>query len=159
MAADDSNRSAPGAPDAPDERDPEAERVAELMTRTQGGTASDAEKEELAMYLEDRPDLAARIAASVAEKRREDERQAELGGTWLARVDADRRLAEAESTPLVRAERGLGLGLTIAGFALSPFTPVLSMVGLIGGIGLLTWSFTRVRLSTYKDDPYKDIDK
>lgn len=141
------------------ESDPEATRVAELLTRTQSGTASEAEREELAMYLEDRPDLAARIARRVAAEREQAARQAELGGTWLARVDADRRLAEAESTPWVKAERGVGLGLTIAGFALTPFSPVLSMVGLIGGVGLLTWSFTRIRLATYKDDPYRDVDK
>lgn len=138
-----------------DEHDPEADRIAELMTRTRAGGATEAEREELAMYLEDRPDLARRIA----EQHRESQRKVELGGTWLARVDADRRLAEAESTPLVKAERGLGLGLTIAGFALTPFAPLLSVIGLVSGAGLLTWSFTRVRLATYKDDPYRDVKK
>lgn len=142
-----------------DDDDPQVQRIAELMERTQSGAATDAEREELAMYLEDRPDVARRIAQRVTEKRAQAQRQAELGGTWLARVDADQRLAAAESTPLVKAERGLGMGLTIAGFALTPFSPVLSVIGLVGGIGLLTWSFTRVRLATYKDDPYRDVDK
>ena len=133
------------------DRDPEETRVAELLDRVRSQDATDAEREELALYVQDKPEL----SAQVERKRREGE----LGGTWLARVEADRRLAAAESTPLVKAERGLGLAMTIGGFALMPFAPLASVVGMIGGIGLLTWSFTRVRVRTFKDDPYRNVDK
>ena len=133
------------------EGDPEARRVAELLRRVRSEQVTDAEREELALYVEERPELARRIE--------EEHQRRQLGGTWLARVEADQRLAAAESTPLVTAERGLGLVMTIGGFALMPMLPAVSLIGMIGGVGLLTWSFTRVRLKTYKHDPYRDIDK
>lgn len=139
------------AKDHPEKRDPREARIVELIDRVQREQATDAEREELALYVEETPALEQRMA--------ERQREVELGGAWLVRVQADRALEAAETTPAVRAERALGVGLTVAGFALSPIAPALSVAGLLGGIGLLTWSFVRVRLRTYKDDPYKDIDK
>ena len=141
------------ANDPPDSHapDPEEARVGELLQRVRADQASDAEREELALYVADRPELAPRV--------QQQQQAAQLGGTWLARVEADRKLAEAESTPLVKAERGLGLAMTIGGFALLPVMPAASVIGMLGGAALLTWSYTRVRLKTFKDDPYRDIDK
>jgi len=113
------------------------------------GHGGEAEREELALYRAENPDLVAeceRVPAEGAEG-------ADDGETgWLARVEADRRLKHRENSATVRIERGLGLGLTCAGFFMGPMV-------MVPGLAILVWSFARVRLATYKDDPYTEVEE
>lgn len=129
--------------------DPERERLDELIVKVGREQATEAEREELALYLEDHPEIASRLA--------EETRAAQLGKGWLERVEADRSLQARETTPFIRTERAIGVGLIIGGAVLGMAGTLLGPVAVMGGLGLLGWSFARVRLKTYKDDPYKDI--
>ncbi len=115
------------------------------------GEVSEAEREELALYVADNPALAEAI--------RGREEQARLGGEWLARVAADDRLAKIESSTRSNVERGVGLALFFGGALCSFAAPVTGTVALFLGVLLLAYSFLRVRLATYRDDPYKDIQR
>jgi ferric-dicitrate binding protein FerR (iron transport regulator) len=130
------------------DRDPERDRIDELLDRVREGTASDADREELTLYGEDRPDLAIEI------ERAEQERQ--LGGEWLARSAADRRNEAAHDSPLARAERALGSTLAIGGTIGALFSPALGLAAL-AGLGLLGFSALRVHVKTSTKDPYKGV--
>lgn len=123
----------------------------ELLDRVTHGEVSEAEREELALYVADDPRLAEEIRG------RED--QARLGGEWLARVAADDRLVKIESSTRSNVERGVGLALFLGGLLVSFAAPLTGTVALMFGVLLLAYSFTRVRLATYREDPYKDIQR
>jgi hypothetical protein len=114
------------------------------------GEATEAEQEELALYAEGDP------AVALLSRRADEERT--LGGTWLSRVAADRRIEAAERSPVVVAERGLGMALLIGGLVGVFFVPALGLAAAAGA-GILGFSVLRVRLRTAMDDPYKDIEK
>lgn len=131
--------------------DPEKSRAIALCRRVAGGDATEADREELELLLEDRPDLQPLV--------HEESRRRALGGAWLERVEADQRLKAAERTPLALVERGGGLALVAAGLLLSPLAPALATAALGSGCALLVWSFVRVKLKTFKQDPYRNIDR
>lgn len=132
-------------------QDPEARRIEELLAKQRAGEASAAESEELALYAREHPALAGRIEQM--------DRERELGGGWLARVEADSKLQAAETSPRVRLERGLGLGLMVGGFAFTMLAPVVGLAAVGTGVLLLLYSFVRARLATHRSDPYKDVAK
>jgi len=115
------------------------------------GEVSEAEREELALYVADDPELADAI--------RGHETKARLGGEWLARVSADEQLARVETSTRANVERGIGLALFFGGLLASFAAPVVGSAALVGGLLLLVFSFLRVRLKTHRSDPYKDIQR
>lgn len=129
--------------------DPEAQRVQELLQRQLEGNASPAETEELALYVQDRPDLRAHIEAQVA--------RGQLGKGWLERVRKDDAIAKLDTTRRTKLERAIGLPLVVGGWALSLVAPTIGapLAGI--GIVLLLYSLVRVRLASHKNDPYKDV--
>lgn len=131
--------------------DPEQQRLDELIARVASAQASDAEREELEMYAAERPEIVERLRHAAT--------KTALGEGWLARVEADRRLRQRESSPLAQLERSTGMGMLIAGVVLGLVGSPLAPIGWIGGVGMLTWSVVRVRLRTHKDDPYRDIEE
>lgn len=130
-------------------RDPEADRVEELLDRAVRGTVTEVETEELALYAEQTPALRERIADAA--------RQGELGQGWLDRVYRDQAMQRVENSSRSRAERLGGLGLVALGYVLHFVNPVVAAAILTGGVTLLLYSFIRVRVLTHRDDPYKDI--
>jgi hypothetical protein len=129
---------------------PEAERIAELARAVREGRASEAEREEIALYGEAHPqakELAVRI-----------EKEEALGGDWLARAQADERLAAVENTPFTRAERALGVALVAGGVVGSFFFPPAAAAIVLGGV-VLGVSVLRVKLRTVGQDPYSKIQK
>lgn len=131
--------------------DPELARIDELLAAVARSEATEAEREELAMYAADHPDLPARIEATT--------RAGDLGRGWLARVERDDRLQLHERTRTVRAERGVGLALILSGMAAGFVSPTLGTVGIVGGFAVLLYSFLRLRIKTHRDDPYKDVQR
>jgi ferric-dicitrate binding protein FerR (iron transport regulator) len=132
------------------DREPQRRRLHELLGRVRDGTASEAEREELALYAEDDEDVAEAVARA--------ERERELGGTWLARAEADRRIEAAGKTRFVKAERAVGAALTIGGTLGAFIAPPLGLAAL-AGLGILGLSALRVHLKSATKDPYRDIDK
>jgi hypothetical protein len=124
-------------------------RIEELLAAQARGDTTEAQTEELALYVEQRPELRARAEQAV--------RHGELGQGWLSRVEADHRVELVEQTPRVHLERGVGLGLVALGFVLAFVVPVggAPLIGL--GMLVLLYSFVRVRLRTHAIDPYKDV--
>ena len=131
--------------------DPEAARIEELLAAVARGEASDADREELALYTASHSDLPARIQDS--------RRTGELGEGWLARVEGDNRVQMTEQAKLTRIERGTGLALILGGMGLGLVAPAAGGVGIVVGFGVLLYSFARVRLKTHRDDPYKDVNR
>lgn len=129
--------------------DVEEHRIEELLAAQTRGSATEAETEELALYVERRPDLQRRVERAV--------RDGELGAGWLVRVERDHQAELAEQTPRARAERGLGLGIAGIGLLAWMASPVVGapIVGM--GALLIVYSFARVRLQTHATDPYKDV--
>ncbi|WP_434415249.1 hypothetical protein [Nannocystis pusilla] len=128
--------------------DPEARRVSELLDRITRGELGEAEVEELELYAQHDPELRAAIAART--------QQAALGGGWLARVEADHRIARAERSPRVLLERGLGGLLVALGWLTWAAAPALGPGMVVVGLGLLVYSWIRVN---HRQDPYKDIQR
>ncbi|GEM_PF-2413812 len=128
---------------------PEERRVKELAAAIKGGVASEAEKEEIALYLEQSPALSHLVA--------QVERERDVGGTWLARAEADRRLDAQEKTPWSRLERKVGTGLVFFGGALGLIFPPAWLLSILG-MAMISWSVIRVKLNTLKDDPYDDVE-
>jgi len=129
---------------------PEEERLRELTSAVRSGIATEAEKEELALYGEDDE----RVEALV----RQVDQQREVGGTWLARAEADRRMVAAENSPLAKMEQRIGVGLMVGGGIAGFFFPV-AFFGLLLGAGVLTLSVLRVKLKTAGNDPYDDVEQ
>ncbi|MCY1068662.1 hypothetical protein OV090_28240 [Nannocystis sp. RBIL2] len=128
--------------------DPEARRVSELLDRITRGELGEAEAEELELYAQHDPELRAAITART--------QQATLGGGWLARVEADHRIARAERSPRVLLERGLGGLLVALGWLTWVAAPALGPGMVVVGLGLLVYSWIRVN---HRQDPYKDIQR
>jgi hypothetical protein len=132
--------------------DAERRRFDELLAGIeQAGEAGETERAEMELYLEQYPHL-----RPLWEQRL---KEARLGEGWLVRVQADRALQRRERSPWVQLERGLGLALLGTGLLLSPLLGVAAPVAAVAGLGLLVWSFARVRLQELKDDPYRRIDQ
>lgn len=131
--------------------DPEERRVEELLELVRTERIGDAEREELALYVAERPELRERIDTEAL--------RGALGGAWLARVEADQRIARRETGRLVRAERVGGAALAIAGFGIGLVAPMVGFVAVTVGTATVLWSLARVRLATYRDDPYKEIER
>lgn len=129
--------------------DAEDLRIEELLGAQTRGDATAAQTEELALYVEQRPELRARVEQAV--------QHGELGQGWLSRVEADHRVELAEQAPRVRLERGAGLGMVGLGFVLSFLVPAAGTPLLGLGMVVLLYSFVRVRLKTHAIDPYKDV--
>lgn len=121
----------------------------QLLARVRAGAATDAEREELALYAEDEPALATQLA-------RRDNAQDD---NWLQRVEADKMIRRRESGPMVRAERTVGLAMLLGGLAVGVVAPIAGSVCVIGGTSLLLWSLIRTRVQSLRDDPYKDIEQ
>lgn len=130
---------------------PDAEdlRIEELLAAQARGSATAAQIEELALYVEQRPGLHARVEQA--------SRHGELGQGWLARVEADHQVELAERAPRVRSERTVGLGLVGLGAVLSFLMPVVGLPLLGLGTLVLFYSIARVRLQAHAIDPYKDV--
>lgn len=131
--------------------DPEEKRVAELTSAVRGGVATEAEKEELVLYSEDDAEVLALV--------KQVDEQREVGGQWLARAEADRRMVAAENSPLSKLEQRVGVGLMVGGGLTGfLFFPPALLVMLVGA-GVLTLSVLRVKLKTAGDDPYDDVEQ
>lgn len=122
--------------------------MSELLDRITRGELGEAEAEELELYAQNDPELRAAIEART--------RQAALGGGWLARVEADHRIARAERSPRVLLERGLAGLLVVAGWLAWAAAPALGPGMVVAGLGLLVYSWIRVN---HRQDPYKDIQR
>jgi len=129
--------------------DPEASRVEALLGRSVAGTATEAEREELQLYVVDRPDLRERIEHEVA--------RGELGRGWLERVHKDDAIARVEGSRRTRTERLVGLGLIGGGWGLGALVPFIGVPVLGAGVALMVYSLVRVRSAAHTADPYKDI--
>lgn len=129
--------------------DVEDHRIEELLAAQTRGTASEAETEELALYVQQRPALRERVEQAV--------RDGDLGQGWLQRVEQDHQVQLAEQAPRVRLERGLGLGMAGVGMLLWLFSPVTGAPMVAMGTLVLLYSIVRVRLETHATDPYKDV--
>lgn len=128
----------------------EQERLHQLVHRVGQDDATDAEVEELKLYLQDNPALVRQVRDEVVLRK--------FGGGWLERLEADQAIVEQERRPVVRAERGVGLGLMALGFLGSFFHPVAG-VGVLAGMVLLLFSFIRTGVSGARRDPYRDVDQ
>lgn len=133
----------------PTPHDPEVARIEALLAAERGGTASEAEREELAIYAAERPELAGRLV--------ENARAAELGAGWLHRVEHDERRLAIERGSRARIERGVGLGLVLVGWLLHFPLPIAGVLLSGGGIVLLLYSLLRVRSRAGHRDPYEDV--
>ncbi|MCP4444149.1 MAG: hypothetical protein GY811_02225 [Myxococcales bacterium] len=129
---------------------PEEKRVAELTLAVREGVATDAEEEELALYSDENPEIQALV------RRVEEER--EVGGEWLARAKADRRMVASENSPLSLLEQRVGVGLMVGGGIAGFFFPPALLVMLVGA-GVLSLSVLRVKLKTAGKDPYEDVER
>jgi hypothetical protein len=131
--------------------DPDEQRLHELARASADGRASEAEREELALYVPDEPQRRALVERARA--------QQQLGDGWLARVEADDALAAADRHGSVRLERGLGVGLLLAGLVASPFAPVFAVVATAAGGTAIVASLLRARWLAGLRDPYRDIER
>ncbi|MEM9458251.1 MAG: hypothetical protein AAGF11_29010 [Myxococcota bacterium] len=130
-------------------RDVEEERIEQLLAAQTRGTASEAETEELALYVHQQPRLRHRVEQAV--------RDGELGQGWLERVERDHQVELVEQSSRARLERGLGLGLAGVGMVLWFLSPVAGVPVVGIGTLVLLYSLVRVRLLTHSTDPYKDV--
>ncbi|MCA9712310.1 MAG: hypothetical protein KDK70_41120 [Myxococcales bacterium] len=129
--------------------DVEERRIEALLAAQTRGSASAAEAEELALYVQQRPELRERVEQA--------RRHGELGQGWLERVERDHQVQLAEQAPRARLERGLGLGLAGVGMVLWLLSPVIGAPVVGMGTLVLLYSIVRVRLQTHATDPYKDV--
>ncbi len=135
--------------------EPERARINTLLEQVTRGQVTEAETEELALYVAEDPSLRAEVATRA--------KHAELGEGWLARLEADHAIARVEESPRAKLERGAGLALFVVGLVATPLTaaaaPALGPTLLVLGLAILIWSYARVRLATYSHDPYKDVQR
>jgi hypothetical protein len=131
--------------------DPERRRLDELVALATAGTASEADRAELELYLDDHPELRAEIEAASVEGKPDQK--------WLARIAADERVHRLERRRGVVVERVVAGALLVGGFLLGPVLPVLAPVAALTGAGLLVWSFVALRFRELREDPYRNIDK
>ena len=127
--------------------DLERARVEQLLRRLRGGIASDAEREELALYGVEIPAPDGLDACGP---------QPSPDQQWMERVEADERIDAAESSAWARAERGIGATLLIGGGLAGLVAPAAVLVSLVGA-GVLIASVVRIKIKTLGQDPYEDI--
>ncbi|MEO0324060.1 MAG: hypothetical protein AAF447_13955 [Myxococcota bacterium] len=130
---------------------PEDRRVAELAQRVREDVATDAEREELALY-----EAESEQVQVLAVRAREE---SELGRGWLARYAGDRRLVALENSRVVRAERAVGVALVTGGFFATLVVPVVGVPLLIAGAAVLGWSVIRIAARTAGRDPYDEVEE
>ncbi len=128
---------------------PEEKRLQELTSAVREGVATEAEKEELVLYGQENPEVQALVVQA--------DREREIGGNWLARAEADRRMRAAENSPLTQAEQRIGVGLMVGGGILGFFFPA-AFLGVVLGGSVLVVSVLRVKIATAGDDPYEDVE-
>lgn len=145
----DASSEGPGGPAPGRQVDPEAARVDELLAQHRHGRATEAESEELALYVRDRPELRPRVDQAA--------REGVLGEGWLARVERDHQVQKIENSGRARVERGIGLVLVIGGYLLTLATPAVGGAAIAAGFGLLLYSIVRTRLASRASDPYEDV--
>lgn len=138
-----------GGVTGPTPPDAEERRIRELLRAKAHGRASEAETEELALYVQQRPQLRERVDQA--------ERDGALGEGWLERVERDHQVQLAEQAPRARLERGVGLGLAGLGMVLWFLSPLVGAPVLGVGTLVVLYSLVRVRLRTHAQDPYKDV--
>lgn len=129
--------------------DVEQVRIEQLLAAQTRGTATDAENEELALYLEQNPELLARIEQA--------RRDGKVGEGWLVRVEQDHQVQLAEQSPRAQIERAAGLGMAALGTLLCFAAPAAGVPIMGMGLFVLLYSLIRVRIKTHAADPYKDI--
>ena len=135
-----------------DPDDAERQRVLELLRAGANQQLDDAQHEELQLYRNDRPELVRdcvqQILAGQSHAR---------NSPWLARIDADRTLAQRQRSRGIvrfRVMSGISLAAALIAFAFWPplaflFFPLLLLVYAGGEI---YWA-----LKNAKRDPYRDI--
>jgi hypothetical protein len=133
--------------------DPERRRVAELLLLQRDGGLDEAEQIELALYRDEHPELLPAAEALAGEA----ERVTALGHGWLARVEADKALRKAESTPWTRRERVAGAVLLVGGWLATITGAAIGPALALTGFAILLASLIRVRLARGHRDPYDDI--
>ena len=131
--------------------DPGRKRFTELVALLEAGRASDADREELELYVAEDPALRQELAV------RPPPRAADRD--WLARITADERVQRLEKSRGVLAERVVGGALLGAGVLLAPAVPVLGGAAVIAGVGVLVWSTIALRVRELRDDPYREIER
>ncbi|MEM7154423.1 MAG: hypothetical protein AAF799_16370 [Myxococcota bacterium] len=131
------------------QRDAEQVRIEELLAAQTHGTATEAENVELALYLEQDPQLQARIDRA--------RRDGQVGEGWLTRVERDHEVQRAETSPRAQMERAAGLGMATLGTLLCFAAPAAGVPIMGMGFFVLLYSLIRVRIKTHAADPYKDI--
>lgn len=125
------------------------ERVQHLVQCLARDEASDAEVEELKLYLEQDPALVRAVRDRAVLRT--------FGEGWIDRIEADHALAVRERRAAVRVERGVGLTL-LAGGAVSTFVlPAVGSVAVLAGLVVLAYSFVRGRVEAAGKDPYEDV--
>ena len=130
--------------------DPESARLDELVRRLVRGEASEAERAEIELYAERDPGVVQRI-----ERARKIE---QLGGAWLARVEANAEIERAERSTWTRTERGVGVGLLLAGWGATFAGAAIVGGGLLAaGAATLLFSFVRGAIHAARKDPYRDV--
>ena len=129
--------------------DPEAARVDELIASHRHGRATEAESEELALYVRERPALREKVDRAA--------REGALGEGWLARVEKDHQVQRVENSGRAKAERGIGAVLVIGGYLLTMLSPAGGGIAIAAGMSLLLYSIIRTRLATRGTDPYEDV--
>ncbi|MFV8752543.1 hypothetical protein ACNOYE_18505 [Nannocystaceae bacterium ST9] len=139
--------------------DPELRRVAELLVARREGRLAEAETEELALYVDEQPELVEQARARLAELILPPSAGAtgDTDRAWLERVHDDRALTRAHSTTWTRAERGFGLALVGGGWVFALFGWAAGPLVALVGVALLIASFLRVRLMNR--DPYDRIEQ
>ena len=132
--------------------DPGRKRFTELVALLEAGRATDADREELELYVAEEPalrrELARRPPPGLAADR-----------DWLARITADERVQRLEKSRGVLAERLAGGALLGAGVLLAPAVPVLGGAAVIAGVGILVWSTIALRMRELREDPYREIER
>ncbi len=130
--------------------DPAERRIAELASKLADGTETAADREELALYAEENPQITALV--------RQAEVNRDISGADLSRARADQQLVASENTGFIRTERRIGVALVVAGTA-AGFVAPPAFLAAVAGAGILLWSIVRTAVKNSSRDPYKDIEQ
>jgi anti-sigma factor RsiW len=131
-------------------QDPLHERISQLLVAKRRGALSDAQAEELALYVEDDQKLVSTIEAQLA---RDPE-----AGTWIARTEQDQAL-ELQSRDQARRWRRAAILTIGSGLVLSVLSPVLGLGFISVGVVGLVATLIRQLVQQHRDDPYRKVSK
>jgi len=137
------------------------ERYEQLMVAVADGHATEAEKELLMSYVQDKPELAKELDAHIQLK--------SITDGWMERIKLD--LVEDRENQEKDRERSIGITLVLIGIAilcgfgcvemlLDSQVPLYVRIGIgavSSGILLLFLSLIRQRIQTSKSDKYTEI--